>query len=170
MPHEAYLRITGKKQGVFKGESPRTTDNGQWLEVLAFSMDLESPRDLATGQATGRRQYKPITFVKAWGAASPQILTACATNEVLTQVIFQFIKTNPDGEQYVFQTVSLTNAAICEVFRFMGDPESNQTPQSHHSAASDTLELERVKFTFQKIDVEDNDGKASFTDDWSSQV
>ena len=170
MPHEAYLRITGEKQGKFKGESPRSTDNDQWMEVVAFSMDLESPRDLSTGQASGRRQYKPVTVVKAWGAASPQILTACATNEVLTQVVFQFIKTNPNGEQYVFQTVSLINAAISQVFRFMGDPETNHTPKSSPSGNTDTHELERVSLTFQKIVVEDTDGKTTFSDDWSTPV
>ena len=170
MPHEAYVRITGKKQGAFKGESPRTTDTGQWMEVVAFSMDLESPRDLSTGQASGKRQYKPVTFVKAWGAASPQVLTACATNEILTEVVFQFIKTNQNGEQYVYQAVTLTNATVSEVFRFMGDPEANHTPRLRPSEYTDTSALERVKLTFQKIEIEDTDGKTAFTDDWSSPV
>jgi hypothetical protein len=33
-----------------------------------------APRDSATGMATGRRQYRPITIVKEWGAASPELL------------------------------------------------------------------------------------------------
>ena len=33
-----------------------------------------APRDVATGMATGRRQYRPITIVKEWGAASPELL------------------------------------------------------------------------------------------------
>ncbi len=170
MAHEAYIRITGQKQGSFKGESPRNADNHQWIEVFAFSMGVESPRDPSSGQVTGRRQYQPVTFVKAWGAASPQILTACATNEVLTQVVFQFIKTNENGEEYVFQTVTLTNAAISQVFRFVGDPEANHTPKSIPSGPTDTNELERVSFTFQKIEIDDTDGKTTFSDDWSSTV
>lgn len=34
---------------------------------------LYSPRDVATGQASGKRMHKPITFVKEWGAASPAV-------------------------------------------------------------------------------------------------
>jgi hypothetical protein len=32
-----------------------------------------SPRDSATGMATGKRQYAPIKIVKEWGAASPEL-------------------------------------------------------------------------------------------------
>ena len=32
-----------------------------------------APRDSATGMATGKRQHAPVTIVKEWGAASPQL-------------------------------------------------------------------------------------------------
>jgi len=32
-----------------------------------------SPRDMATGMASGKRQYAPVKFVKEWGAASPDL-------------------------------------------------------------------------------------------------
>jgi hypothetical protein len=34
---------------------------------------IVSPRDSATGMATGRRQYAPVKIVKEWGAASPDL-------------------------------------------------------------------------------------------------
>lgn len=34
---------------------------------------MVAPRDSATGMATGKRQHSPITIVKQWGAASPQL-------------------------------------------------------------------------------------------------
>ena len=34
---------------------------------------MKSPRDVATGMASGKRQYAPIKIVKEWGAASPQL-------------------------------------------------------------------------------------------------
>jgi hypothetical protein len=34
---------------------------------------IVSPRDAASGMATGRRQYAPVKIVKEWGAASPQL-------------------------------------------------------------------------------------------------
>lgn len=34
---------------------------------------IVSPRDSATGQASGKRMHKPLTAVKEWGPASPQL-------------------------------------------------------------------------------------------------
>jgi hypothetical protein len=33
-----------------------------------------SPRDPASGQATGKRMHKPFTIVKEWGAATPALM------------------------------------------------------------------------------------------------
>ena len=35
---------------------------------------MTSPRDAASGQATGKRMHKPFTIVKEWGAATPQLM------------------------------------------------------------------------------------------------
>jgi len=32
---------------------------------------INSPRDVATGQSSGKRMHKPFTIVKEWGAVSP---------------------------------------------------------------------------------------------------
>ena len=56
LPDDAYLRLTcaaGK------------------LQQAAY--EVKSPRDIATGQASGKRQHGSITIVKEWGAASPQL-------------------------------------------------------------------------------------------------
>ena len=56
LPDDAYLRLTcaaGKLQQA--------------------SYEVKSPRDIATGQASGKRQHGSITIVKEWGAASPQL-------------------------------------------------------------------------------------------------
>lgn len=39
---------------------------------------IKAPRDMATGQASGRRMHKPLTVVKEWDAASPQLMAAKA--------------------------------------------------------------------------------------------
>ena len=45
---------------------------------------LVSPRDSASGMPTGKRQHSPITFVKEWSAASPQLMAAKPTYDVKT--------------------------------------------------------------------------------------
>ncbi len=41
-----------------------------------------SPRDSASGQASGKRMHKPITFVKEWGPATPQLSAVKPTYNV----------------------------------------------------------------------------------------
>ena len=41
--------------------------------VSSAAYEVISPRDLATGQASGKRMHKPMVITKEWGAASPQL-------------------------------------------------------------------------------------------------
>jgi hypothetical protein len=40
---------------------------------VSFEYNVKSPRDVATGQSSGKRTHKPIRIVKEWDAASPQL-------------------------------------------------------------------------------------------------
>jgi len=160
MAFPAFFTVKGSRQGQFKGEAKEVRHVG-WMTVVSFAMELQSPRDAATGQATGRRIWKPIKVVKEWDAASPQGLTACATNELLTEVIFEFNRTSENGEEYVFQTVKLTDATISDILRFTGEPGGKPTSWEHSE------ELEEWSFTFRKIEITDVDGATMFTDDWA---
>jgi type VI secretion system secreted protein Hcp len=160
---QAYIAVKGNKQGQFKGESMRVTRKEKWMQVLAFQMGLHLPLDAATGQASGKRRHKPVTITKEWGAASPQGLAACATNEALTEVAIEFLKTKQDGQEYVYQTVTLTDAVLVAVERFTRQQDGTLLLSP---GPADTLELESWSFTFRKIEVLDTDGKTSFIDDW----
>ena len=43
---------------------------GSTLEAADYSV---KPRDAASGQASGKRMHKPVTFVKEWSATTPQL-------------------------------------------------------------------------------------------------
>ena len=48
------------------------TKDGKPLDAkAAASHEIKSPRDLATGQASGKRMHKPVTITKEWSASSP---------------------------------------------------------------------------------------------------
>ncbi|SKC83537.1 type VI secretion system effector, Hcp1 family [Burkholderia sp. CF099] len=153
----AYMSVTGKKQGPFKGEGANAQYRDR-IPLVGFTMELEKPYDVATGQITGKLQFQPVTVVKEWGAASPQGLEACSSTEEISAVRIEFVRMNSAGKEYVFQTVSLTDALITEVSRFIGDPEAANDLQGGSRAAG----LERWSFIFQKIEVDDTDGKTSF--------
>lgn len=43
---------------------------------------ISSPRDVSSGQASGKRMHKPITVVKEWGPATPQLMAMKPTYDV----------------------------------------------------------------------------------------
>jgi hypothetical protein len=65
---------TGKTQRVATGDvngdgkadvAATTNSNSQSTPSNATQSDVKSPRDLATGQSSGKRQYQPVTIRKA---------------------------------------------------------------------------------------------------------
>ncbi|HYL10822.1 MAG TPA: type VI secretion system tube protein TssD [Candidatus Acidoferrales bacterium] len=145
-----HVSILGKKQGQFKGEGIQTARMDKWIPGQRFYSQAD--------QAGGKKTHSPITFTKEWGAASPQIYAALATNEPLSSVVFEFTKTNPSGMEYVYQTITLTNATIVSVKQYIGVSVGGDPP--------DTRPLEDVSFVFQKIDIENKDGKTMAMDMW----
>jgi type VI secretion system secreted protein Hcp len=150
---QIFVRVEGTKQGKFKGEIPNYPDK---FEGVKFSYEVISPRDAATGQAIGRRQHKPIHITKQWGAASPQLFSALVTNEMLKEVVIDFVGSGPGGQAQLLHSMKLTNAFITEIKQF------TETAQAQQRA------YEEVAFTFQKIEISDLIGKTSAMDDWSA--
>jgi type VI secretion system secreted protein Hcp len=163
MAFSAYIAIKGLKLGQFKAEATTDQRKDKWIPILAFTQGVISPRDPATGLPTGKRQHQPVTIVKPWGAASPQGLTACATNEALSEVDLEFTRA---GVETVYQTVKLLNASITQVVRFTGRADGGEdTPTLGHSDTAAMMEYERWSFTFRRIEVQDIDGKTIYADD-----
>jgi len=154
-----YVTIRGAKQGIFKGQSS-TKQHQNEIQGLQFISLLTSPRDAATGQATGKRQYAPIVFTKEWDASSPQIFEAAATNELLSLVEFDFVRSTPDGRESVYETIKLTDATISSVKHYIGFPDAGEPP--------DSRALEDVGITFRKIEISNNDAKTTAMDDWTA--
>ena len=159
MAHEFYVTVEGGKQGKLKGESPREQHKDKLLG-LGFHYSVSSPRESGSGQATGRRTHQPVSFVKEWGAATPQLFQALSTNEVLKSVLFEFVRTNDNGEEYVFHTIKLTNAQVNEIEQYVEPPPTQ---------SQETGPLEKISFTFQRIELENRDGKTMAVDDWHSR-
>ena len=172
MAYEFYISIEGQKQGKFKGESGRGapseegTDNDRSLGSdkiagVRFVSETSSPRDVATGHASGKRTHKPILITKEWGAASPQLFQALVTNENLKSVLFEFVKTNAKGEEEIYHTITLTNAAVSNIKSYLDLTDTT-------GDAYDAHELEDVSFVFQKIEMENKEGKTQAVDSWQA--
>jgi type VI secretion system secreted protein Hcp len=155
MANTFYVSIVGRRQGKFNAEGGFGKIKG-----LAFHYEVTAPRDSASGQATGKRQHSPVTFVKEWGASSPQLLTAAVDNELLDSVLFEFIETNPAGEEFVYHTIKLTNASVASI------------KQDAKAAAGghDLQDLEEISIVFQSIEMANLDGKTTAADSWGMKA
>jgi|SRR5690348_12615374 type VI secretion system secreted protein Hcp len=108
-----FCKIEGQKQGIIKGDS---TVKGQEdsIPILSMASGVDIPFDPASGQATGRRQHKPLTIVKNLDKASPKLFLAAVTNENLKQVTCVFYQSTGGGVQQAFFRIQLQNARITE--------------------------------------------------------
>ena len=169
MAYEFYITIKGSKSGQFNGEATKASQKGK-IAGLAFHLDVTSPRSASSGVAIGKRQYQPLQIVKEMGAASPQLFNACVTNETLTDVLFEFISTDEQGKETVYQTIKLTNASISGYRQDVQGPAPGTTGSMQL--------LEEVDFAFQTIQMQNNDtkggataaGSTSATDNWTTNA
>lgn len=159
MAYEFYITIEGTKQGKFKGESERESHKAK-LAGFFYQSTISSPRDVATGQASGKRRHDPVIIRKKIGAASPQIAQALCSNELLKSVLFEFVRTTKDGKEEIQYTIKLTNATISASRIYLPDVSGSGNDQK--------LDLsEEVQFTFQAIDWEHQIARTMASDDWT---
>ena len=106
MATEFYVTVEGAKLGRFAGETaPGPNENK--IAGIGFQYGVNSPRDGLAGQSSGRRVHQTVTFVKQWGAATPQFFQTIVNNELLKSVHFEFLRVNDSGDEVVFHTVKL---------------------------------------------------------------
>lgn len=156
MAYEFYITIEGTSQGKFKGESDREKHKDK-LAGFQFRSAVVSPRESASGQATGKRRHEPVVVHKKIGKATPMISKALCTNEVLKSVLFEFMHTNEKGEEEVVFTIKLTNATVSSQVMIVPDPDEGTQEHAFY---------EEVQFTFQKIEWEHTVAKTVALDDW----
>lgn len=145
---DAFLTIVGTKQGAIKGE---TTGAGAGkISISDFSYSATAPMDKNTGMSAGKRMHSTFTIHKTVDSASPKLMQAMHTGEVLSSVDLQFYHPGPKGPD-VYKTLHLTNAVITSI-EVTGKTE----------AVTFTAETENVQAMTTK-------GGKTAMDDWMSQ-
>jgi type VI secretion system secreted protein Hcp len=150
-----FCKVVGQHQGTIRGDNI-IKGLEDWIPVLSLASGVDRPFDQATGQATGKRQHQPLTIVKTLDKASPLLFLAAITNENLT-VDCNIYRTAATGENQLFFHIKLTDSRIVED-DISGNGQINQGMR------------ETVRFTFQKILLEDIPGKTSAEDDWQPAI
>lgn len=162
-PTSFTITVEGTKQGVFKGESARAKQQGK-IAGVAFYYGVKSPRDAATGMASGRRVQSGISFTKAIDGTTPQFFAAMTQNEVLKSVVLEFYGTSPEGMEQVYYTIKLTNATVSGIEQYAG-----RVPEGDVARPMDSTPLEDITVTFQRIEMESPIAKTMAMDDWSTR-
>ena len=165
MALNAYLSLKGEKQGEIKGSVTQKGREGK-IMVIAVEHELVSPRDPASGQATGKRMHQPFVITKELDASSPLLYAAFTTNENLATWELQFWAPAAGtgagtGTEVMRYTVQLTNACISGIrFHML----NNKNPELARYA-----EFEEVAFTYQRIDWTWIPGGKTSGDDWMAR-
>jgi len=151
----ATLTCTGAKQGKLVGDQP----DGTTL-VTAVTFQATSPRDPASGLATGKRVYKPVVVTVPVDRSSPLYLAALSTAENLTKCVLTFNQAGDGGSGYY--TLTLTNASVADVTFSKGD--------TRLPASGPLGEYQQMSFYFQKIEITHTASGNAFVDDFSSRA
>ncbi len=157
-----YLKLKGAKQGDIKGSSTeQTLERTDSIECTSFSLPIVSPRDRATGLASGRRYYEPIRFTKNFDMATPCIASAITTNELIEKAEFKFFDVVSGSEALIY-TIEALNGAISAHRQFVSDtldPVSASRPPQ-----------EEVSLVFKSITGTWAAPANSWQDTWTSQT
>lgn len=148
---EFRMYVTGATQGKFTGESTDTLQKRGMIKIPSVDHEIVVPRDPASGLPTGKRQHKPLTITKEWGASTPQFFKAMVAGEVLTEVMIEL------WQQGVhIATTKLTGARVAHVSAGWKVEEGTRSVGPRQT----------VSFTYQKIEWTYVPGNVTATDDW----
>ncbi len=151
-----YISITGASQGKIQGGALDKGKEGL-SSVTAFEHQIVSPRDHATGMATGKRQHSPVVIRKEIDKASPKLYAALANNENLTEVILSFYRPGGKiamGTSSLWYEIKLKDVMISGI-----KTSTNEKGQP----------IEEISFNYQKIQWTFTDGGVTHEDSWNTQ-
>ena len=159
MAYEVLITVTGAKQGKFKGGVTQKGREGK-IRAIAVTYGVSSPRDPASGLATGRHHEKPVTFSLEWDTSAPQFFAAAFSNETLSTVVIEYYANARSGVSKVDHTVTLKNASITDI---------TERYAAKVDGVVDGRDIQTVSVTFQKIEISSSNGTTA-ADDWEQNV
>ena len=164
MALNAYLRLKGKTQGDIKGSVTQKGREGT-IAVHAYHHKITSPRDPASGLATGKRQHGAFTIIKETDRSTPLLFSVLITNEALPTWELKcwtprISASTGVGAEVNHFTIVLTNAMITGIESIM---ENNLQAEE-----ANLPQMEEVTFAYQKIQWIWTDGNIITEDNWSA--
>jgi len=101
------------------------------IQIESFSWGVSRPRDVATGQSSGRRQYQPLIIRKEYDKTSPILYRMAADGKPIKTATLVLMGADGTQGKVVFQDLSIMSF---EQKGDMGSPPADS-----------------VSFTYQKV-------------------
>jgi type VI secretion system secreted protein Hcp len=147
--------------------APETSRYAGKYEAHDFKYTFRSPRDVASGLASGKRQHGPVKLTRKVAESSPQWFAALATNDTIKSITIDFLRPDPRGTDVVAYSFRLTNVQVSEINQFYGS--GIEKPGAQAAASRGDSLYEEISLVFQKIEVTSPASKSSAMDEWISQ-
>jgi type VI secretion system secreted protein Hcp len=133
------------------------------IAVHSYHHHITSPRDTASGQATGKRQHGAFTILKEIDKSTPLLYNALASNETLKTWELKCFMAKASaasgaGKETNHFNITLTGAVVTSILGIM---ENNLMPEHTQEPL-----LEEVSFVYEKISWTWVDGGITAEDDW----
>lgn len=166
MAQPAYIKITGINQGLISsGASTESSIGNRYQaghedEIMAqeISHIVSVPTDPQSGQPSGQRVHKPLSFTCSLNKAVPLLYNALTKGERLVSVEIHWFRTSNSGGSEHYFTTKLEDAIITDITLVM--------PNAQDKANSDKTELFKVSLNYRKILWEHIASGTSGSDDW----
>ncbi len=155
-----FMTIVGP-DGPLQGEVMQKGREGSH-RLQAFSHEVVSPRDPATGLPTGKRQHTPFRVVKLINKSSPSLLDAMTKNATLPNVEISIWSPSGVGTEEKVLTYKLVDASVASLRPWM--PNKNDPSTTSYPPA------EELSFTYKSIVVTFQNGGIVATDEWSAAL
>ena len=159
---DMFLMVKGAKHGLIKGESQDDQHKGE-IEVLSWSWGMQAKANLGGGTATGKATINDLRIVKRVDSASTALMLALRTNEPIQKAVLTLRKAGKGQLEYLKIAIEQGRviSLIIDTVETTGSPDI----------------LERVSFSFNKIEVEyipqgkdgQPQGGMTVADQWNSQ-
>lgn len=157
---DMFMKITGYRQGLIRGESADSKHKGE-IEVESYSWDMMQPYDkTGTGLATGKREFGKFTFSMRSQVATPLLLNSLSTGEHLKTAVLTCRKAGGHQQEYMTWTMSDAMLVYVKTGFLVGD---------------ELVPHDEVSLVFRKIQLDYKEQKAdgtlgggvTFLDDWN---
>ncbi|UCE12880.1 MAG: type VI secretion system tube protein Hcp [Candidatus Heimdallarchaeota archaeon] len=150
-----YLYVEG-----IPGESVQQ-DHAQWIDVLAYSHNIQASYDMGTARTSGSAQHTPLRITKMVDKATPKLYEACAKGTAIPSVQLDFCRA--DVTQNVFYSIQLQNAHVTSVQEY-GLLEDIPTETV-------SFVYETIKWVYTEYDSQGNaKGNVEFIDSWQEET